>query len=126
MLHPIPVGKETGGLVSVMRGQWSTTPPPPFSYLDYRDLRDRNQSLDGMLAYHHDWLTLTDGAAPERIYVANVSANYFDGLGIRPVLDRFFLSGEEARGGGRSLCRVELYALADTIWWRSGDHRKVS
>jgi len=54
MLHPIPAARETASLVSVMRGRWSITPPPPFSYLDYRDLRDRNQTLSGMLAYQHD------------------------------------------------------------------------
>lgn len=43
--------------------------------------------------------------------MANVSANYFDGLGIRPVLDRFFLSGEEARGGG-----VPYVVLSYTLW----------
>lgn len=111
MLHPIPGAKDTGSLVSVMRGRWSTTPSPPFSYLDYRDLRDRNQSLSGLLGYHHDWLTLTGRARPERIYVANVSANYFDVLGIRPMLGRFFLPEEEAREGG-----VPYIVLSYSLW----------
>lgn len=113
MLHPIPVARETGSLVSVMRGQWSITPPPPFSYLDYRDLRDRNQTLAGLLAYHHDWLTLTSEAVPERVYVSNVSANFFDVLGIKPTLGRFFLPGEEARKGGTPYV-VLSYALWQT------------
>ena len=111
MLHPIPAATDTGSLVSVMRGQWSITPAPPFSYLDYRDLRDRNRSFSGMLAYHQDWLTLTGGATPERIYVANVSANFFDVLGIKPVLGRFFLPGEEAREGG-----VPYVVLSYSLW----------
>jgi putative ABC transport system permease protein len=111
MLHPIPAARETASLVSVMRGRWSITPPPPFSYLDYRDLRDRNHTLSGMLAYHHDWLTLTGGATPERIYVANVSDNYFDVLGIKPALGRFFLSGEEAREGG-----IPYVVLSYSLW----------
>jgi predicted permease len=111
MLHPIAAARETGNLVSVMRGQWSITPSPPFSYLDYRDLRDHNQSLSGMLAYHHDWLALTGGATPERVYVANVSANYFDVLGIKPLLGRFFLPDEEARAGG-----VPYIVLGHSLW----------
>jgi predicted permease len=111
MLHPIPLARDTDSLVSVMRGQWSTSPPPPFSYLDYRDLRDRNQSFDGMLAYRHDWLTITGGAAPERVYVANVSANFFDVLGIKPALGRFFLPGEEAREGG-----VPYVVISYSLW----------
>ena len=33
-----------------------------------------------MLAYHHDWITLTGGALPERVFIANVTANFFDVL----------------------------------------------
>lgn len=113
MLHPIPVARETENLVSVMRGQWSITPTPPFSYLDYRDLRDRNQTFDGMLAYQHGWLTLTSDATPERVYVSNVSANFFDVLGIKPALGRFFLPGEEVRKGGTPYV-VLSYALWQT------------
>ncbi len=111
MLRPIPAARETESLVSVMRGQWSITPRPPFSYLDYCDLRERNQSLSGLLAYHNDWLALTGGSAPERIYVANVSANYFDVLGIKPALGRFFRPGEEAREGG-----VPYVVLNYSLW----------
>ncbi len=113
MLHPIPVAKETGDLVSVMRGQWSITPSPPFSYPDYRDLRDRNQTFAGVLAYQHGWLTITSGATPERVYVSNVSANFFDVLGIKPALGRFFLLVEEVHEGGTPFA-VLSYALWQT------------
>jgi predicted permease len=96
MLHPIPGARDMSSLVSVMRGQWNISPSPPFSYLDYRDLRDQNHSFDGITAYHHDWLALTGGARPERIYVANVAANYFDVLGVKPLYGRFFRPEEEA------------------------------
>jgi predicted permease len=97
MVHPIPGARGTGDLVSVVRGEWNISPAPPLSYPDYRDLRDQNHSFTGMLAYNHDWLTLTGGAQPERIYIANVSSNYFGVLGIQPSLGRFFLPEEEAR-----------------------------
>ncbi|UWZ83943.1 ABC transporter permease [Occallatibacter riparius] len=97
MLRPIPGARDTGDLVSLQRGERNFSPVPPFSYLDYRDLREQNHSLSGMLAFHHDWTTLTGGAQPERAYIANVTANYFDVLGIKPVLGRFFLPEEETR-----------------------------
>src|ERR1700723_2018150 len=97
MLRPIPGARDTGDLVSLQRGERSFSPTPPFSYLDYRDLREQNHTFAGILAYHHDWITLTGGARPERAYIANVSANYFDVLGIKPVLGRFFLPEEESR-----------------------------
>jgi predicted permease len=97
MLRPIPGARDTGDLVSLQRGERNFSPVPPFSYLDYRDLREQNHTFTGMLAYHHDWITLTGGAQPERVYIANVTANYFDVLGIKPVLGRFFLAEEETR-----------------------------
>jgi predicted permease len=97
MLRPIPGARETGDLVSLQRGERNFSPIPPFSYLDYRDLREQNHTFAGMLAYHHDWITLTGGAQTERVFLANVTANYFDVLGIKPVLGRFFLAEEETR-----------------------------
>ncbi len=111
MLHPIPGAQDTGNLVSVMRGQWNTSPSPPLSYLDYRDLRDGNQNFSGILAYHHDWLTLTGDANPQRIYVANVSANFFDVLGVKPALGRFFLPSEEKLESG-----LPYIVLSHSLW----------
>ncbi len=112
MLHPIPGAAHPGELVSVMRGQWNISPGPPLSYPDYRDLREQNHSFVGLLAYHHDWITLTHaGAEPERIYIANVSANYFDLLGIKPLLGRFFLPEEETRPDA-----VPYVVLSYSLW----------
>src|SRR6266581_3640979 len=97
MLRPIPGARDTGELVSLKRGERNFSPTPPFSYIDYRDLREQNHAFAGLLAYHNDWIALTGGAQPDRVYIANVSANYFDVLGIKPTLGRFFLPDEEAR-----------------------------
>jgi predicted permease len=97
MLRPIPGARDTGDLVTLQRGERNFSPTPPLSYLDYRDLREQNHTLAGILAYHHDWITLTGGAQPQRVFIANVTANYFDVLGIKPVLGRFFLAEEETR-----------------------------
>jgi predicted permease len=111
MLRPIPGARETGDLVSLQRGERNFSPTPPFSYLDYRDLREQNHTFAGILAYHHDWITLTGGAQPERAYISNVSANYFDVLGIKPVLGRFFLAEEETRPGA-----VPYVVLSYSLW----------
>ena len=111
MLHPIPGARDAASLVSVVRGEWNISPSPPLSYPDYRDLRDQNHSFTGFLAYNHDWLTLTGGAQPERIYIANVSSNYFDVLDIKPRLGRFFLSEEETRPDA-----VPYVILSYSLW----------
>ncbi len=112
MLHPIPGARDPSSLVSVLRGEWSTSPTPPLSYLDYRDLREQNHTVLGMLAYNHDWITLTRGAAvPDRIYISNVSSNFFDLLGVKPLLGRFFLPEEETRPDA-----VPYVVLGYSLW----------
>jgi hypothetical protein len=44
MLRPIPGARDTGDLVSMQRGERNFSPTPPFSYLDYRDLREQNHT----------------------------------------------------------------------------------
>jgi predicted permease len=112
MLHPIPGAREPGSLVSLQRGVRNVSPVPPLSYLDYRDLRDQNHSFEGLLGYSHDWITLTrPDAAPERIYIANVTSNFFDVLGVRPMLGRFFLPQEETRPDA-----VPFVILSYSLW----------
>ena len=111
MLRPVPGARDTARLFTIMRGTWNVSPSPPFSYPDYRDLRDSNRTFSGILGYHHEWATLTGGDAPQRIYAAEVTGNYFDVLRIQPVLGRFFRPDEEARLGG-----VPYVVLGYSLW----------
>ena len=111
MLRPIPGARDTGSLVSLQRGERSFSPTPPFSYLDYRDLREQNHTFAGMLAYKSNWITVTGGAQSERIYVGNVSANFFNVLGVKPLLGRFFLPEEETRPDA-----VPYVVLGYSLW----------
>jgi predicted permease len=111
MLHPISGARNTGELVSLMRGEPNPSPAPPLSYPDYRDMREQNHSFTGILAYNHDWLSITGGEQPQRVYVANVSWNYFDVLGVKPWLGRFFGPEEEARPDA-----VPLVILSYSLW----------
>ena len=110
VLDPIPGVARTNDLVTLMRGERSEHPTPPFSYPDYVDLRARNRSLAGILAYHDNFVSLTGGGKAERIYGAWTSADYFDVLGVHPVLGRAFLSSEE-ENAGNSPVAVISYAL---------------
>ena len=121
LLNPIPGVARTSDLVSVMRGERSEHPTPPFSYLDYLDLRDHTQSFSGLLAYHDDFMSLTGTDKPERIYGALTTANYFAVLGVRPVLGRGFLPGEEQRRGGGSVA-----VISESMWRaRFGSDRSI-
>ena len=86
LLDPIPGVTYTGNMVTIQRGERSEHPTPPFSYPDYVDLRDGTRTLSGLLAYHDDYMALTGAGNPERIYGALASANYFEVLGVKPIL----------------------------------------
>jgi len=99
LLNPIPGVARTGDLVSLMRGERSEHPTPPFSYPDFVDLRARTQSLSGVLAYHDDYISITGTNKPERIYGALASADYFQVLGVQPILGRLLLPVDEEKPG---------------------------
>jgi len=111
LLNPIPGVTHTSDLVAVMRGERSDHPSPPFSYLDLRDLGERTHSFSGLLGYHDDYMTLTGVAKPERIYGALTTANYFDVLGVHPILGRGFFPEEEQQRNGASVA-----VIGYTVW----------
>jgi predicted permease len=121
LLNPIPGVAHTSDLVTVMRGERSEHPTPPFSYLDYMDIRDHTQSFAGLLAYTDDFMSLTGTDKPERIYGALTSANYFEVLGVHPILGRGFLPAEEQTHGGGSVA-----VISEDMWRaRFGSDRSV-
>ena len=103
LLNPIPGVAHTSDLVTVMRGDRSDHPTPPFSYPDLRDLSERTQTFSGLLGYHDDYMSLTGAAKPERIYGALTTANYFDVLGVHPILGRAFLPEEGTLRAGAAV-----------------------
>jgi predicted permease len=103
LLNPIPGVAHTSDLVTVMRGDRSDHPTPPFSYPDLHDLSERTQTFSGLLGYHDDYMSLTGAAKPERLYGALTTANYFDVLGVRPILGRAFLPEEGTPPNGAAV-----------------------
>jgi hypothetical protein len=68
---------------------------PSESYPDYVDLRDRNRSLDGLIAYEMSTAGLDSDGRTAPIWLYTASGNYFDVLGIQPYLGRFFHGSDE-------------------------------
>lgn len=91
ILDPIPGIRHTGNMVTLQRGERSEHPTPPFSYPDFADLRENARSLSGLIGYHDDWMLITGGGKPERIFGALASSDYFEVLGVRPILGRTLL-----------------------------------
>jgi predicted permease len=68
---------------------------PMNSYPDYKDIRDRNRVFDGVALYNFDTAGLSTGGSAETIWLYEASGNYFDVLGVKPFLGRFFHSEDE-------------------------------
>jgi predicted permease len=79
------------------------------SYLNYKEYRDRTGDVfNGMMAYRFVPISITAGGASERVWGYLVSGNYFDVLGVRPLLGRGF-TPEEDRTPGASAVAVMSY-----------------
>jgi len=65
------------------------------SYPDYLDLRDRNRSFDGLAAYNGDQAGLDTGENTSKVWLGEVSGNYFDVLGVQPYLGRLIHASDE-------------------------------
>src|SRR5580693_1699380 len=103
LLNPVPGAAHTSDLVAIDRGDRDGYGTPPFSYPDLRDLSEQTRTFSGILGYHNDYMTLTGVAKPERIFGALTTANYFDVLGVRPILGRTFLPQEGTPHAGAAV-----------------------
>ena len=89
---------------------------PLLSYPDYRDMRDRNRTFDGIALYNFNDVGLDAGGDPRRSYIYEASGNYFDVLGVRPYLGRFFTGADEH--GPDSM----PYIVLSYAFWRTRFH----
>jgi predicted permease len=99
LLNPIPGLASPGSVVSLSLGKAGER-PFPFTYPDYEALRDGQQSFTGLSAGNITPMSLTGKGKPERVWGMVTSANYFDVLGVRPILGRGFLPAEDETPGG--------------------------
>lgn len=105
LLRPLAV-PDASGLFDVS----STTPDNPFegvSYPDYRDLREKSRSFDGLAAYRLTTLSAAaNPEAPSQIrFALLVSGNFFPVTGVGPAVGRAFLP-EEADAPGHAVAMI--------------------
>jgi predicted permease len=72
---------------------------PSTSFPNYRDLRDRSVSFDGLVGYRISPINLETGGTPVRTWGYLATGNYFDVLGVKPALGRFFHQQDDVRVG---------------------------
>jgi predicted permease len=65
------------------------------SYPSYKEYRDRNTVFSGLFGYRVIVSSLTVNNSSQRVWGYLVSGNYFDVLGVKPILGRAFLPEED-------------------------------
>lgn len=82
-----------------------------FSYPDYRRWRDGQTSFQSVALFNSNRSVLTLAGEPREVSVGVMSASLLPLLGVRPVLGRAFLPGEDGPG-------AERVALLSHDFWR--------
>ncbi len=81
-----------------------------FSVPELQDYRAQTKSLAQIEEYHQMSFILLDGKEPDEVRTGVVSAHFFDLLGIKPYLGRFFTSADDTTGADAVL------VLSYTYW----------
>ncbi len=83
-----------------------------FSYPMYRDLRDKNQVLQDLIANDQQNVAVRWNNKPDMAGCELVSGNYFEALGIRPAMGRLFVPSDEAQN-------ANLVAVLSFNYWKT-------
>jgi putative ABC transport system permease protein len=84
-----------------------------FSVPDFTDFRERTRAFSALSEYHSMWFILLGRPDPERVQTAVVSDNFFDVLGVKPLLGRAFQPGEDKQGA------APVLVLSYNYWRKS-------
>ena len=97
LLKPLPYAN--GGRLILLQQEAKGTEAPNLgvSVKELEDYRHQNHSYDDLVEYHSMQFILL-GREPDRVNTGVVSANFFDVLGVKPLLGRTFRPGEDQIG----------------------------
>src|SRR5580700_10225267 len=115
LLHPVPLenANRLVALVDSPVGANGTSfgqdqsPVAPTTYFEWKK---EAHSFDEMAAYAWDELNLTGNPSPQKVQAFQVSANFFETVGVQPQLGRMFLSEEEEPGKDQEII------LGQALW----------
>jgi putative ABC transport system permease protein len=113
LLRPLDF-REPGRLISVALStpQFRNGEPLPVNIAQLVEWPKRTHSFERLGGYRNITASLTGQGRPELIPGAQVSANFFDVLGVQPRLGRSFLDQENQFG------QHQVVLLADSLWQR--------
>src|SRR5689334_5516573 len=115
LLRPLPFAEPAGADSIVM--VWETNPKLklgfddlPASPGDFEAWRDQTRTFESISALGVTSHNLTGSGEPARIGAANVSASFFDVIGVKPRIGRAFLADEDRPGAER------VVVVSHSLW----------
>ncbi|HEY1493189.1 MAG TPA: ABC transporter permease [Candidatus Solibacter sp.] len=112
LLRPLPFRRSDELVVVRERNLKAGFPQFSLSPGNYVDYRDHNHTLSGFAAISRLGVNLSGGAEPERLRGARVTNEFFNVLGVQPVVGRAFTVQEGQFGAPK------VVILSDGLWQR--------
>jgi len=97
LLRPLPI-EQPDRLFFVEARHGNRRPFPSHSFPDYLDFKNGTTAI-GLAAYRIAAMGLQSGSSAERAWGYLVTGNYFEMLGVRPAVGRFFTPEEDTARG---------------------------
>src|SRR3954471_17893043 len=100
ILRTLPVSNPQR--LAILAGRRNSGARPHFSYATFDQIRRHGQAFDGALAFSNSGGTgvLTIGSEAVSVERLHVSGDFFDTLGLSPVVGRLFKPADDVSGGG--------------------------
>ena len=120
LLNPLPAASDPGRIVAI-ENTADNGDPLTTSFLDYTDYRDHLHLVDSVTLKKIQPFVVGEESHPERVWGEMVSGNFFELLGVRPEIGRFF--NREESGDEQN---AHPMAVISHSYWMTHYHRQSS
>ena len=111
VLNPLPY-HDSDTLV-VLFQKYTTFPKGSISYPNLLDWQQMNKSFTRIAGYRNTGYSLVGRGEPERLHGVNISAGFFEILGVNPLLGRTFTTNEDQLGAN------PVVMISERVWRRT-------
>ncbi len=112
VLRPLPYGDPSRLVLIRQSAPAAGRPDTGVSIREYFDYREQSREFEALVEYHQMSFDLLRRGEPDRVDTGVVSHNFFDVLGIRPILGRTFTANDDKPGAEPVLLLSHRYWLS--------------
>jgi predicted permease len=112
LLKPLPYANADRLVLIQQSAPLAARPNVGVSVKELYDYREQAKDFDEIVEYHGMSFDLLRRGEPDRVSTGVVSHNFFDVLGIKPILGRSFVAGDDAPG-------AEAVLILSYSYWQS-------